>query len=130
MHYRIYTRAKCHLSHPSSTVDLCKEVLTWPPSLTPVIQSLTNELCIISSSSRVLFGIRNPGLIPTYNSPTLNEYKITTNTCSFDLANFFCTSQKQIKQNQKSSKDNDLNYTELLQSILHIQAVLQIKLHS
>lgn len=72
------------------------------------------------STQAAEFGIRNPGLIPTCNSPALHEYKITTNTHSVDLTNFFCASQKQIEQNQKTSKDNDLNYTELFQSILHI----------
>lgn len=37
------------------------------------------------------------------------EYKIITTMHSFDLPNFFSTSQKQIKPNAKSAKDNDLN---------------------
>lgn len=80
--------------------------------------SLSTHSGIINSGHRVLFGIRNPGLIPTYNSPTLNEYKITTNVQFW--FNNFCTSQKQIKKNEKSSKDSDLNYTEFFQTILLI----------
>lgn len=105
---------------PSPTVDQCKEVLCWQPCLTSVIQSLSIQLWIINSGRSVLFEIRNPGLIPTYSSPTLNEYKITANTCSFDLTNNFCTSQKQIKKNQKSSKDSDLNYTEFSEHSSHL----------
>lgn len=56
-----------------------------------------------------LFGTRNPGLIPTHNSLSLHEYKITTNTHSFDFTNFSSISQKQIKPNQRSTKYNDLN---------------------
>lgn len=105
---------------PSSTVDQCKEILCGPPCLTPVIQRLRIQVWIINSGCRVLFGIRNPGLIPTYSSPTLNECKITTNKCSFDLTNNFCTSQKQIKKNQKSSKDSDLNYTVFSEHSSHL----------
>lgn len=72
----------------------------------------------LSAQAAVLFAIRNPRLIPTYNSPTLNEHKINTNACSFDLTNFFCTSQQQIKQN--GFKDNVLNYAVILEHSSHL----------
>lgn len=94
---------------PSPAVHQCKDLLPWPSCLTPVIQSLSIQSGIINSGCRVLFGIRNPGLIATYNPSTLNEYKITINMCSFDLTTFALHKSK-LTKNHKSSKDSDLNY--------------------
>lgn len=77
-HSRAHSGAKCH----SFSALVCGGL-----SLAAILATSHSATSsgLSAQAAVFLFGTRNPGLIPTHNSLRLHEYKITTNTHSFDF---------------------------------------------